>query len=129
MDNGQLAIRKNSIGLVKIACAAVLLLSSVGAVFAGADNKVPQTAEEHLALAKSYQEKVVSYRQEAETHRQMLAAYKERVINNPKAPENGWMKKMREHCEGYIKNAEEMAAGAQQFADYHTLRAKELQGQ
>ncbi len=49
---------------------------------------------------------------------------------NPKAQmENPWLKKMRIHCEAYMAEAQQLAAEAKAFADYHELRGKELQGQ
>lgn len=91
---------------------------------------IPQTAEEHLAMAKRYQQKVELYLQEVETHQQMLEAYKRTIPINPKAPtENPWLKKMRAHCERYIAEARQLASEAQAFADYHELRGRELQGQ
>lgn len=92
--------------------------------------KVPETAEEHLAMAQNYRQKVKMYLSEVETHQQMLEAYKNHVPSNPKVSmENPWLTKMRKHCEGYITEARSLAAEAQAFADYHELRGKELQGQ
>ena len=42
--------------------------------------------------------------------------------------ENAYVKKMRIHCEGYIKNADALATDAEKFAEYHRLRAGELKG-
>jgi len=36
---------------------------------------------------------------------------------------------MEKHCATLIKDAEKLAADTQKAADYHHLRAKELQGQ
>lgn len=91
--------------------------------------KIPETAAEHLAMAASYRQKAKMYLEEAETHRQMYEAYKKTVVVNPKVPiENSWLKKMRKHCAAYITEARSLAAEAQDFADYHELRGKELQG-
>jgi hypothetical protein len=93
--------------------------------------KPPETAEEHLALADTYRKKAVSYRQEAATHRQMLETYKRQVTNPPDVKsgrENTWVKKMRLHCEEYIRGAENLAGSADKFVDFHTMRASESQG-
>jgi hypothetical protein len=90
--------------------------------------KMPQTAEEHSAVAESYKQKAAKYRQDAETHRHMLAEYKKGAVHL-KQGENPWVKKMRLHCEAYIADAERLAADADDFAKFHTMRAKELQGQ
>ena len=113
----------------------LVVMALVGALASGeslvaAEVKIPETASEHLAMAQSYREKVKMYLNEVETHQQMLEAYKKRVPVNPKAQmENPWIKKMRKHCERYIAEARSLAAEAQEFAKYHELRGKELQGQ
>ena len=81
-----------------------------------------------MTLAKSYAEKAAAYRAEAEHHRQMAEAYKKSVATTPKAPANPWATKMHRHCMAFVKDAEKLAADAQKAADYHTLRAKELEG-
>ena len=126
------AVKRGS--LVRMAvCSAVLALADGGALYAAeqaATVKIPETASAHLAMAQNYREKVKMYFQEVETHQQMLEAYKKRVPVNPKAQmENPWIKKMRKHCERYIAEARSLAAEAQEFAKYHELRGKELQGQ
>ncbi len=130
-------VRKNGMGSVIVGIIAVALIGG-GVVYAaetagqagGTSIKIPETAAEHLAMAASYRQKVKTYLQEVETHQQMLEAYKQRAINNPKAPmENSWMKQMRTHCETYMAEAQQLAAEAKAFADYHELRGKELQGQ
>jgi hypothetical protein len=91
----------------------------------------PDTAQDHLALADGYKKKAAAYREDAATHRQMLASYKKQVAapTDAKAPaENPWIKKMRLHCEEYIRDADKLAASADQFAEFHTMRAAELKG-
>lgn len=93
--------------------------------------KLPQTPDDHLALARDYDAKVARYREEAQTHRRMLAEQVQRASVPPRKGANlepGWLAKMREHCEGYIRAAEQLAAEASKFAEYHRLRAAELQG-
>lgn len=90
--------------------------------------KVPETVADHLALAKDYTEKAASYKAEAEHHRKMAEAYKASVATMPKAPPNPWAKKMEKHCMALVKDAEKLAADAQKAADFHRLRAKELEG-
>lgn len=94
----------------------------------GQDVKVPETVADHVALAKQYSEKAATYRAEAEHHRKMAAAYKAKVASSPKAPENPWARKMEKHCMALVKDAEKLAADAQKAAEFHTLRAKELEG-
>jgi hypothetical protein len=95
----------------------------------GQEMKVPHTAQEHLARAEQYRRKATEYRQEAEAHKKMLADYSKTVAKNPKDPgENAYIKKMRLHCEKYIKAAEALAQEADEMAKYHTMRAKEMEG-
>jgi uncharacterized membrane protein YcgQ (UPF0703/DUF1980 family) len=91
--------------------------------------KVPETAEEHYKMAESYKQKATEYRKEAEEHRKMKAEYRKKIYQHPKDPtENPWMKKMRLHCDKYITQAEALARESEKMAEYHTLRAKELEG-
>ena len=91
---------------------------------------VPDTPEQHLEKAEQYKRKAAAFRQEADDHRAMLANYRKRVASNPKdVLENPWLKKMRVHCEKYIKEAEAQAREADKFAEYHRFRAAELRGQ
>ena len=41
---------------------------------------------------------------------------------------NPWIKKMRLNCEDSIRDADRLAAGAEKFAEFHAMRAAELQG-
>jgi hypothetical protein len=89
------------------------------------------TPSEHLALADGYRKKTTAYREDAAAHRQMLADYKTQVAVPTDAKtgiENPWLKKMRVHCEEYIRDADKLAANSEKFADFHTMRAAELQG-
>jgi hypothetical protein len=91
--------------------------------------KAPQTAQEHRARAKEYREKAEAQRQDAETHKQMLADYSKGVAKNPKdTGENPYVKKMRLHCQKYIKAAEALAYETEEMAKFHEMRAKEMEG-
>ena len=104
----------------------VALLSSTAAV---AQARIPQTAEEHFAVAKSYQEKAASFRAIADEHRTMLEEYKRSALPPTKTGmKNPWVKKMEEHCGAYIRDAGKLAADADKLAEYHTMRGRELQG-
>ncbi len=80
-------------------------------------------------MAESYRKKAAAYREEAAFHRKMFADYKARVAAIPKSSmENPYIRKMREHCEVFIKDAERLAVDADKFAEYHHFRAEELRG-
>lgn len=114
------------------AVAAAGLLTAPQAVAARAETaqepKVAVTAEEHMERVAEYQKKAAAYREEAAMHRKMYADYAKGVAINAKAPENPWLRKMREHCDRYIKDAEALATDAEKFAELHRFRAAELQG-
>jgi len=90
--------------------------------------KVPTTVAEHEAMAKQYKDQAAEYKKVADYHRAMAAAYSaaHQPTNGPTA--NAGAVKMKKHCETIAKDADKLAADAEKAADYHTLRAKELQG-
>lgn len=90
--------------------------------------KVPETAQDHLAMAQHYQKIEAQTREEIEMHKKMLADFSKTTVKNPKAGENPYDKNMRLHCAKFNKAAEAMAAEAAESAKFHTLRAKELGG-
>ena len=93
--------------------------------------KPVDTATDHLALADDYRKKTAVYREDAATHRQMLETYKKQVTIPADAKtgrENTYVKKMRLHCAEYIREADTLAASAEKFAEFHAMRAAELQG-
>jgi hypothetical protein len=90
---------------------------------------IPHTAQEHRERAEQYKKKAAESRQEAESHRKMLSEYAKGVATLPKERgENPNIRKMRLHCEKYIKDAETLASDAEDMAKWHLMRAKELEG-
>jgi hypothetical protein len=90
--------------------------------------KAPVTAADHLQMAKMYQDKAASYRKDAEFHRKMIEEYKSQAASSPKTGPNPWFTKMQKHCQMLIKDAEKLATDAEKSAEFHTLRAKEVEG-
>ena len=90
--------------------------------------KVPESAQDHYAMAEHYQKVATQTREDAEMHKKMLADFTKSVVANPKSGENPYAKEMRLHCERYINAAEALAAEADASAKFHTLRGKELEG-
>lgn len=93
--------------------------------------KAPLTVEEHLALVERYRRKAAEYRKEADEHRRMLAGYRRdaAVFPNKSGREFPWFTKLRQRCEGYIQRADALADEAERFAEFHRMRARELQGE
>jgi len=90
--------------------------------------KIPQTAADHEALAKSYDEKAATYEKEAQLHRGMLAAFKKSHAETTKNPNRADLAKMEMHCSSIVKDAEKLAADVRKAAEFHHLEAKELEG-
>ena len=91
--------------------------------------KAPQSAQEHKDRAAEYEKKAAEYRKDIAAHRKMLTDYSKTVAQAPKTTiENAYIRKMRLHCEKYIKAAEALATEAEEMAKFHELRAKELEG-
>lgn len=90
--------------------------------------KLPETAEEHAAAAKQYEQKADGYRQEAATHEAMLeAAYRAEV--HSKAPIRRKWEQMRTHCTPIIQDAKRLTEDMEVFAAFHKGQAEELKAQ
>ena len=112
-----------------LALAAFLILA-LGGVSARAEGfKMPQTAEEHEAVAKTYSEKAAAWRAEAAMHREMNAAYAAAHTGGKGPGRNPWAVKMEKHCMAIVKDAEKLAADAEWAAKAHQLYATELRAQ
>jgi hypothetical protein len=90
--------------------------------------RVPQSAADHSEMAEHYKKVAAELREDVEMHKKMLADFGKSVASGPKTGENPYVKKMRLHCEKYIKAAEALAAEADASANFHTMRAKEVEG-
>jgi hypothetical protein len=109
--------------------AAMTLLLAIAVPVFAQEMKVPETAKDHHEMAEHYQKVETQTREDIEMHKKMLADFDKTVAKgSTKAGENPYSKKMRLHCERYIKAAEGLAAEADASAKFHTLRAKELEG-
>jgi hypothetical protein len=99
-----------------------------GAASLADEAKIPTTVAEHEALAKKYREEAAQYKKVADDHRAMAAAYasQHQPTNGP--TKNPLVTKMEKHCAALAKDADKLAVDAQKAADFHTMRAKELQG-
>jgi hypothetical protein len=107
--------------------AITLLLAMAVPVFAQ-EMKVPETAKDHHEMAEHYQKVAAQTRGDIEMHKKMLADFNEGAVKSPKTGENPYSKKMRLHCDKYIKVSEALATEADSSAAFHNLRAKELEG-
>jgi hypothetical protein len=108
--------------------AAFIAVAAVAAPSFAEEVKVPQTAAEHEARAKSYKEHAVHYRSEAAEHKAMAAEYSQQHPDPKGGVKNPWSEKMRKHCLMLAADLDKLAVDAEKAAEYHTLRAKETQG-
>lgn len=106
---------------LSIALSPAGLLSAEGAQ----EVKLPVAAEDHLALAKRYEDKAAAAAREATEHEAMLtAAYKAEL--HSKAPIKRAYEQMRKHCQPIIRDAKRLAKDMEEFAAWHRMRAAEL---
>ena len=108
--------------------AAVTLLIAMAVPVFAQEMKVPETAKDHHEMAEHYQKVAAQTREEIEMHKKMLVDFNQAAVKSPKTGENPYSKKMRLHCDKYIKASEALAAEADASATFHNLRAKELEG-
>jgi len=114
---------------LRLAVLALSLSAGLAATAARAEEmKLPQTAAEHHAMAKSYEEKVTAWRAEAAYHREMAAAYKKAHPDKKSGAANPWAAEMEKHCMNIVRDVQKAAAEADELARFHRLRAKELEG-
>lgn len=117
-----------------VGCAALLVSAGRGRAAEASEEemgrvvKLPDTAADHLALAKSYDEKAKAQQKEADYHRDMAAAYKKAHPDLKGGVRDPWTVKMERHCTAIVKDAEKLAQDEKVMADFHRLRARELQG-
>ena len=81
-------------------------------------------------LPKQYQDKAATYRKEAQDHRDMAAAARDKALNAHKehGQKDPSVVKMEKHCAALAAAADKLAIENEKAADFHNLRAKELQG-
>ena len=112
--------------------AVVFLAFAFAAPAAMADApKVPTTVADHEALAKQYKDIVAQNKKVADEHRAMAEAAKQSTKNAHAAAhgqKDPTAEKMMKHCMAIVAAADKLAAEAQKAADFHEMRAKELQG-
>jgi hypothetical protein len=112
----------------RLLLAAMTLLIAMAVPVFAQEMKVPETAKDHHEMAEHYQKVAAQTREEIEMHKKMLADFNQAAVKSPKTGENPYSRKMRLHCDKYIKASEALEAEADASATFHNLRAKELEG-
>jgi len=75
-----------------------------------------------------YRDQAADFRKIAEQHRQMAEMYAKAHPDPKPGLKNPWNEMMQKHCKLLEKDAEKLATDADKAADFHTFRARELQG-
>jgi len=114
--------RARSVGTILMT---VLLFASASAVYAA---KIPRTAEEHRAMAKSYRMKAMNYEREAETHRLMCEEYGFQISIPKNQAAGPSLIAAQKQCERYAHDTTGLVEDARERAEYHTAQAKALDG-
>lgn len=117
--------------LASLAFAAFALTAT--ASYAGDANapKIPTTIADHEALAKQYRDQAAQNKKVADDHRGMADAAKKSTLSSHAAAhgqKHPGTEKMVKHCAAIAAAADKLATEAQKAADFHEMRAKELQG-
>lgn len=94
-----------------------------------AEAEPSQVAQDHQAMAASYEEKAAAQDALIAEHTQMKQDYKNRYFINEKLTPSGKVKKMEDHCNAIINDAQKLKDELLDFAKWHRMRAAELQGQ
>ena len=87
-----------------------------------------QVAADHLAMAKSNEDKAAAQDVLIAEHEQMKMHYKARFFINERTTPMILVMKMEQHCDSIIKDAQKLKADFLDFAKWHRARAAELQG-
>lgn len=105
---------------------AVTLL--VGAPLMGLAAAPSEVADDHLAMAASYEEEVAAQEALIAEHTKMKQDYKDRFFVNEKVTPLNRIRAMEEHCDALIDAAQAEKAKLLDFAQWHRMRAAELKG-
>ena len=87
-----------------------------------------QVAADHLAMAKSYEDKAAAEDALIAEHEQMKRHYKARFFISERITPMIQLMKMEKHCDVIIEDAQKMKADFLDFAKWHRMLAAELQG-
>ncbi len=102
--------------------AALLAILAAGPILSAT---VPQTVDEHVSMATAYDERAEAQAAVVKEHEDMRKAYNTTV--NDKTPAIV-REKMDKHCGAIIKDAKKLQDDFKAFAQWHRMRAAEIQG-
>ena len=124
------SVIRSSLFVSALALTFSIALGATPAEAQGQDVRVPQTAQDHLELAALYERVAVHSRGEADSVRKSLQTELRRLASFPNktGSEFPWVTKLKRAAQPKIDAAEKAAEVAARSADYHRLRAKEVEG-
>ena len=93
---------------------------------AGMWSQIPETAADHLQLAREYRQRATQLRMDADVHRQMKQTYRNGVGESPKGTARPWWGRMQSHCDHLVAQANSLAKEMEEFAAFHDRRAADL---
>lgn len=106
--------------------AMTLSLICITPVYAG---EVSEVTTDHLAQAAMYEQRAQVQDDLIAEHTKMKEDYIKRYFINEKVSPTSKIKEMEKHCDSIINEASILKAELLQFAEWHRMRAAELQGQ
>ncbi len=108
----------------------LVAVSAALSLFAAAPARadVPLTKEDHLALAKQYEEKAGAARTEATMQQALREDLRKRAPLTAKMPKPLWLTKAEQSCDSKALEAQRAAAELDRSAQYHKSRAQEYDG-
>lgn len=130
-------IRRRACSLFGVLSAVVLamfgapLASAVEApVPDAAQVRIPQSPQDHVDLADLYDKQAFYQRTKARALRRSWAARIQRdsVFPNKSGTEFPWVTRLKRQAQAEISRADALVAEAERSADYHRMRARELEG-
>ncbi len=87
-----------------------------------------QVAADHLKLEKYYEGKAAELDAIIAEHQQMKQEYKQHYFINEKVTPISRLRKMEQHCDAIIQDAQKLKTDYLESAKWHAMRAAELQG-
>lgn len=100
----------------------------VGGIPAFAADDTADAVAYHQQKAAEYQEKIAAQDAIIAEHQQMPADYRKKFAIHPKVGAPTAVTKMETHCSAIVQDAQKLKANLQEFSQWHSMRAAELEG-
>ena len=114
---------------IQYTAVAIMIMSLVAGVPAYAADDAAEAVGQHETLAAQYEAKAAEQDALIAEHSPMSKKYEERFWMIKKAGKPKNVLDMDKHCTGIVQNATGLRNELLEFAQWHRMRAAELQGQ